>query len=343
MPGVTFGATFPRLAELADKLAVVRSYVPGDANHDIKPVVGRDTFGANLGSLYARVAGMNHPATGMPDQRAPLPAGRRSRDAAGQCKDFGNFPATGPLGHALMRRSCPAAAATCRRTCGSTIARDRLDDRRALLARLDGLRRAARSHRRHARPWTATRDQAFDVMLGGVADAFDLSKEDPKLVARYDTAPLVTAREDRREVEQLQELRRQRQVAGQAAAAGPAAVRGAAAASSPSTTNFVWDMHADVNNAPLRRGHALHGRAARSRRVGVLEDVEQRGLSDKILLVCCGEMGRTPRINKNGGRDHWGNLGPLLLSGGGLNMGQVIGQSAATAASRRPSRSRSGT
>ena len=38
-------------------------------------------------------------------------------------------------------------------------------------------------------------------------------------------------------------------------------------------------------------------------------------------------MGRTPRINKNGGRDHWGNLGPLLLAGGGLKMGQVIGQS----------------
>ena len=38
-------------------------------------------------------------------------------------------------------------------------------------------------------------------------------------------------------------------------------------------------------------------------------------------------MGRTPRINKSGGRDHWGNLAPLLLSGGGLKMGQVIGQS----------------
>ena len=38
-------------------------------------------------------------------------------------------------------------------------------------------------------------------------------------------------------------------------------------------------------------------------------------------------MGRTPKINKNGGRDHWGNLGPLLLAGGGLKMGQVIGHS----------------
>src|SRR5262245_35086416 len=58
-----------------------------------------------------------------------------------------------------------------------------------------------------------------------------------------------------------------------------------------------------------------------------LADVEARGLAVKILLVVCGEMGRTPRINKNGGRDHWGGSAPLLLAGGGLPMGQVIGQS----------------
>jgi uncharacterized protein (DUF1501 family) len=63
-----------------------------------------------------------------------------------------------------------------------------------------------------------------------------------------------------------------------------------------------------------------------------LEDVHARGLSDRILLVVCGEMGRTPRINRNGGRDHWGNLAPLLLAGGGLRMGQVIGRSDSTAA-----------
>jgi uncharacterized protein (DUF1501 family) len=58
-----------------------------------------------------------------------------------------------------------------------------------------------------------------------------------------------------------------------------------------------------------------------------LEDIHERGLSDKILLVVTGEMGRTPRRNGNGGRDHHGNLTSLLLAGGGLNMGQVIGRS----------------
>ena len=58
-----------------------------------------------------------------------------------------------------------------------------------------------------------------------------------------------------------------------------------------------------------------------------IEDTEARGLRDKILLVCCGEMGRTPKLNKNGGRDHWGKLSPLLLVGGGIPAGQVIGRS----------------
>jgi uncharacterized protein (DUF1501 family) len=58
-----------------------------------------------------------------------------------------------------------------------------------------------------------------------------------------------------------------------------------------------------------------------------IDDVHERGLSDKILLVCCGEMGRTPKLAANGGRNHWGRLAPLMLAGGGLRMGQVIGQS----------------
>ena len=93
------------------------------------------------------------------------------------------------------------------------------------------------------------------------------------------------------------------------------------------TTNFVWDMHADANNATMEEGMRYVGRPFDHAVSAFLEDVENRGLSEKILLVCSGEMGRTPKINKRGGRDHWGNLAPLMLAGGGLNMGQVIGQS----------------
>merc|ERR1711964_504424 len=57
-----------------------------------------------------------------------------------------------------------------------------------------------------------------------------------------------------------------------------------------------------------------------------LEDLQHRGLSEKVLLVVTGEFGRTPRINKKAGRDHWASLCPLMLAGGGLAMGQVIGR-----------------
>jgi uncharacterized protein (DUF1501 family) len=58
-----------------------------------------------------------------------------------------------------------------------------------------------------------------------------------------------------------------------------------------------------------------------------LQDVHERGLSEKILLVVTGEMGRSSRINGNGGREHHGDLTPLVIAGGGLRMGQVIGKS----------------
>src|SRR5438270_12552287 len=58
-PGITFGGTFPKLAQLSHRLAIVRAFVTGNGNHDIKPVVSRTSFGASLGSIYAHVAGFN--------------------------------------------------------------------------------------------------------------------------------------------------------------------------------------------------------------------------------------------------------------------------------------------
>ena len=85
----------------------------------------------------------------------------------------------------------------------------------------------------------------------------------------------------------------------------------------------------------------MHGRIGRSmnsrgpqvdRAVSAfVEDIYQRGLDKNILLVVSGEFGRTPRINKNAGRDHWGQLSTLALSGGGLQVGQVVGESSAKA------------
>ena len=57
-----------------------------------------------------------------------------------------------------------------------------------------------------------------------------------------------------------------------------------------------------------------------------IEDVHARGLSEKILLVVTGEMGRTPRINAKAGRDHWPQCGFVVLAGGGTKRGLVLGK-----------------
>jgi uncharacterized protein (DUF1501 family) len=323
LPGVTFGGTFPRLAALAEKLTVVRSFVTGDGNHDIKPVVGRDTFGANLGSVYARIAGANRAGTGMPTNVALFP---RAVDPATQAANlnFGKFGDTGPFGAAYAPFD-PSGGGQLQKDMHLSVPLGRLDDRRRLLAELDRVQ------------WTLTeagafegmervRQQAFQTILGGVADAFQLSKEDPRTVARYDTAPLVRPENIDKKwknyhnyVDNAKTLGKLLLLARRLCERGCGFVT--------VTTNFVWDMHADVNNAGVAEGMGYMGRPLDYAVSAFLEDIEARGLSEQILLVVCGEMGRTPRINKAGGRDHWGNLAPLLLAGGGLKMGQVIGQS----------------
>jgi uncharacterized protein (DUF1501 family) len=57
----------------------------------------------------------------------------------------------------------------------------------------------------------------------------------------------------------------------------------------------------------------------------LLEDLHDRGLLDETLVCAWGEMGRTPKINSNQGRDHWGAAPSVLLAGGGIRGGQVYG------------------
>ena len=59
----------------------------------------------------------------------------------------------------------------------------------------------------------------------------------------------------------------------------------------------------------------------------LLEDLDERGLLDETLVAWTGEFGRTPKINGNGGRDHWGRVYSTVLAGGGMRGGQVIGRS----------------
>ena len=156
------------------------------------------------------------------------------------------------------------------------------------------------------------REQALTTVLGGVADAFDLSKEDPRVLAGYDTAPLVRPENiDRRWNNYNNYVDNAKSLGKLLLLARRLCERGAGFVTV--TTNFVWDMHADVNNAPVGEGLGYMGVPLDHALSALHRRCRSRGLSDKILLVVCGEMGRTPRINRNGGRDHWGNLAPLLL------------------------------
>ena len=100
IPGVHFGATFPRLARHANKLAIVRNYQAENGNHDIKPVVSPYSLNANLGSLYARVVGSLRP-NGMPTNVALFPNSVDPR-GPGMRNNFGNFLSTGSLGRGFF-------------------------------------------------------------------------------------------------------------------------------------------------------------------------------------------------------------------------------------------------
>ncbi len=88
-----------------------------------------------------------------------------------------------------------------------------------------------------------------------------------------------------------------------------------------------WDFHGDGNNPPNPVGMPLLGPQVDHAVAAFLDDLKDRGLSEDILLLVTGEMGRSPKKNrKNGGTGHWGRLTPLLVAGGGLQTGQVVGQ-----------------
>ncbi len=323
IPGITFGNSFPLLAARADKLAIVRSFVSGDGNHDIKPVSGRDSRGANLGALYARVAGANRPDNGLPRNHVLFP---RSVDAScgPEITSFGKFDSAGFLGGGLTP-FVPGAGGDLQENLKLNIPVPRLDDRQQLLSTLDRVRFDLDSPGK-LQQLDDVRRQALSTILGGVAGAFDLSQEDAAIIERYDTAALVRPDQIDKKwnnynhyVDNAKSLGKLMLLARRLCEAGAGFVT--------VTTSFVWDMHADANNATIEEGMRYLAPPFDHAVSTFLDDLEQRGLSDKILLICCGEMGRTPKINERGGRDHWGNLAPLILAGGGIQTGQVIGQS----------------
>jgi hypothetical protein len=323
LPGVTFGSHFTQLARLAHKFSIIRSFVTGDGNHDIKPIVGADTLRANMGSLYSSIAGPSRTDTAMPTNVALFPRSVEPK-AQAAVTEFGNFEGTGELSRTFAP-FVPGAGAGLQQDMHLNLPEGRFQDRRALLVALDDWKRWVDGSGA-VEGFSAFQQQAFDALRRGVSDAFDLSREDSRLVERYDTAALLPRERISKQWKNIDHYATNALTLGrQLLLARRLCERGAGFVTV--TTSFIWDMHADENNAPMTVGMEYVGAPFDRAVSAFIEDVEARGLREKILLVCCGEMGRTPSLNKNGGRDHWGNLAPLMVYGGGLKMGRVIGQS----------------
>lgn len=292
LPGVTLGGTFPKIGSVADKMAFVRSFAHTNSGHAGGThfvMTGYDNRNLDnggtsnrpaIGAIVARVRGTNHPQSGMPTYVRfgnPFRSGTDGPSFLGTA-----YSPFDPAGQALKNMTL-------------AVSEKRLDDRRALLTSLDRINNVVdRSGMMDG--IDRFEQQAFNLVLGGAAEAFDLKRENPKLVAKYGKGL----------GEQLLRARR-------LCEAGCGFV---------TMTYGGWDMHQKIKDNMQKRSPELDRAVA-----AFVEDVHERGLSDNILLVITGEFGRTPKVNRNAGRDHWAPLSTLALAGGGLKMGQVVGQS----------------
>lgn len=300
VPGIEIGGLFPKMATMADRMAFIRSFAHGNSGHaggthfvmtgtDNPPAdAGASPTKPSFGSILARVRGANNPATGIPtyigisglyaDGPNWLGAGYAPFHVGGQAQNNMNL----------------------------SVDLNRIGDRRTLLKQIDRLdRQVDRSGQING--LDEFEIQAFDLILGRSKEAFDLTREDPRLRAKYNAAGTG--------------LGDQFLMARRLCEAGCGFVNLHYANSYQS-----WDMHEKIvpqlEQACPPLDHVVST---------FLEDLAHRGLSEKILLVITGEFGRTPRINGVAGRDHWGPLCTLALAGGGLKMAQVVGESSAKA------------
>lgn len=336
--GESFGGTFPKLAAMSDRIAIVRSFGSGDGGHDQLPVLtGNSKLEGTLGSHVSRMIGPNHPKTAMPTNSVVLPEAVQP--------DLKLGTPTGPFSYQYIKKNYVTAGklgganegllldggGTLTENLELQLPRDRFDDRRKLLAELDGVRRRL-DGAGTLENVGALRQQAYDVLVKGIADAFDIADEDPRTVAKYDTSHLFRMQDWHEGGRHYRRLRNQSRVTNllgkQMLLARRLCERGCGFVT---VVDGCWDFHGDGNNPPTPVGMPLLGPQVDHAVAAFLEDLDERGLADDILLIVTGEMGRSPKKNgKNGGTGHWGQLTPLLVAGGGLRMGRIIGRTDAS-------------
>jgi uncharacterized protein (DUF1501 family) len=320
IPGLSLGGTFPLLAQHAARLAVVRSFSHDNGNHP-KAIIhvltggtdptGDGQQGYSMGSVFARIRGANDEATGLPTNCLLT-----SEEVDGQYRtergriEAGSRP--GQLGPAYAPFD-PSGGSQLLNNLRLSVPAERLDDRKSLLAQLDSARRAIDAG---GSPAGASRfdELALEMIVRGAGKAFDLAQEDRRTLERYDTSRFRVGKK----VFQPSSLGRQMLLARRLVEAGCGFV---------TVQNSGWDMHADGNNPGIGPGMEMLGRPLDRAVSAFLEDLDRRGLLERVLVVITGDFGRTPTINKSGGRDHYPRLCTLAFAGGGLARGQIIGQS----------------
>ena len=302
VPGIQIGECFPRIAAMMDKFVVVRSVVGCSSGHDgfqcmsgwprrdSAAIGGRPSIGSVVSKLEGPIRPSIPPFVALADRTSHL--------------EWSEPGAPGFLGSAYQAFKPNGQGMSDLRLNGVTL--DRLQDRKALLKGLDHLKRSADAGGMLS-GMDAFSEAAFGVLTSStLADALDLSKEDPAIRARYgdgkpfnyqyDGAPTVN--------EHLLIARR-------LVEAGVRCV----------TLSYGrWDSHG-ANFALVRD----HGPKLDQAVTALVSDLDERGLLDDVTVVAWGEFGRSPRINPAVGRDHWPRVSCALLAGGGMRTGQAIG------------------
>jgi hypothetical protein len=302
VPGIQIGECFPKLAAMMDKLVVIRSVVGCSGGHDafqcfsgwdrrsLAAIGGRPSIGSTL----AKLRGPSDPA---------IPA---SVALAGKTKHvpWSEPGASGFLGAGYQAFRPSGDGMNDLKLNGVTL--ERLRDREQLLTGLDGLKRNADA--------TGIMDgvdaftqAAFGVLTSSkLADALDISKEPAEVRERYGDGKPYKYQYDGAPTCNDHILMARRLV--------EAGVRSV-------TLSFGrWDSHGA--NFDLVRDHGTKLDQAVS---ALVLDLEERGRLDDVTIVVWGEFGRTPRINKGAGRDHWPQVSCALMAGGGMSTGQAIG------------------
>jgi hypothetical protein len=337
VPGVRVCEHLPRTARWMHKAALVRSVnhkagchncLPSYTGYDVPPPDQhpRDTDPPSMGSVceYLRRGGGELPdyvylpcwlGWGQVFRRAgPYGGflGRRYDPLFTECVPHADKGAPPPRpGFPNLVRGTPYLPDGVLRG-GLTV--DRLNDRRTLLRQVDARLRQAESQPALG-SYGRLQQRAFTLLTSSKARAaFDLTAEDPRLVDRYGRtlfghSSLIA----RRLVE--------------------AGVR---------FVNVTWDLFWDrvqvdydawdthTRNFPILKENKLPH--LDQTYTALLEDLDARGLLDETLVVVMSEMGRTPRVNPAGGRDHWTYCYSVLLAGAGVRGGTVYGASDAQAA-----------